>query len=1090
MTAVPPELIAQVEQGDVLLFIGPRLVQDKDGRFLIDHVVQTLAAHSGELTPETSNFAIAAQAHQDANGRADLVRFLRKQLAFQANSVPEVYHLLAGLTTCAVQVTTGVDRQLETAFVMRKQPLHINVTNQDLPSDTAVPFVQLTYLHGVLDEESTLILTEDDVEAFFENPEAISTNLKSHLARKSILFIGFDLADAHFVRLYRKVTINLDRGSRQDYALAEAITLQIARWCTRFGVTAIESSPIAFLHALTTEVSDFADAAERTDRPNERTLSHLQHPYKRLGYYDTKDAHIFFGREREIQRLSSLIHAHRLVLLYGSSGIGKTSLLLAGVIPHLQQSWPSYESFYVRTLEDPLMAIFHAVRRRLAAITAPDDNQDDNDQIEEFIANLDLPTLRVKMIDAFNEGELKDLCFDMKIQFGGLSGDSPQEKVRELLEHCRRHGLLLDLVEVCRKLRPRRDWPTVPTFSGAERMAILDSPDTTDKIWLMKLLETAVSTLNSPLVIFLDQFEALFTRLDSQVREAFISQLGSLHDANDIPVKFVLSLRDEWLAAVSELETRIPEIFSTRMHLVALRREQAFVAITGPIKQIGMDYDLDLVDMLLDDLVSSEISTVVLDQRVMPPHLQLVCDTLYERVRGLKKMQIETADYQALGRVTGILGRYLEDELSRFLPQERAVVQIILEELITAEGARKITAETELIRVLESDAETVRPILEKLVQARLLRLIELDHMSAIGYELVHDYLVAQIGLSPAVRTRKAVEEMMERELRNWDNFGTLISLDRLHIIAEWRGQLHLSAEAQTLIEKSLEEQDLDTKDQLQIIQSDKITFLNYLVAGIDKEISSPIASIMSNSRFMHQSMQDIKTTLEQLPQYASLIDVLDDLDEIATELNQAAVQMDGLAKALSNFAQPDVENNKVVEMLPKLETALLLLEHPIIKHSIEVTRHIAHRSIPVLAPASHLVQLFMNILMGSIVAINTRGTNDDHGKIIINVYINDASGVVGITHNGSSIPYQNFADQVSRRRELLRRLQRAILDDDLLQAAAISGKSTFYDQLGLTIANEIVRRHKGSLEVSMATANSVTLTIKIPLDSQFEGVND
>jgi formylglycine-generating enzyme required for sulfatase activity len=47
--------------------------------------------------------------------------------------------------------------------------------------------------------------------------------------------------------------------------------------------------------------------------------------------------------------------AHKLTVLYGASGVGKTSLIQAGVIPRLRED--GYATFYVRSLEDPAQAI-------------------------------------------------------------------------------------------------------------------------------------------------------------------------------------------------------------------------------------------------------------------------------------------------------------------------------------------------------------------------------------------------------------------------------------------------------------------------------------------------------------------------------------------------------------------------------------------------------------------------------------------------------------------------------------------------------------------------------------------------------------
>ena len=62
-----------------------------------------------------------------------------------------------------------------------------------------------------------------------------------------------------------------------------------------------------------------------------------QNPYVGPRAFETGDHEIFFGREEETRQLASLVIARSAVLLYAPSGAGKTSLLRAGLIPHLQE---------------------------------------------------------------------------------------------------------------------------------------------------------------------------------------------------------------------------------------------------------------------------------------------------------------------------------------------------------------------------------------------------------------------------------------------------------------------------------------------------------------------------------------------------------------------------------------------------------------------------------------------------------------------------------------------------------------------------------------------------------------------------------
>jgi len=65
-------------------------------------------------------------------------------------------------------------------------------------------------------------------------------------------------------------------------------------------------------------------------------------PYRGLTRYETGDQHLFFGRDRAADELKRLVCEHRLAALFGASGSGKSSLLRAGLIPHLREAAAAY----------------------------------------------------------------------------------------------------------------------------------------------------------------------------------------------------------------------------------------------------------------------------------------------------------------------------------------------------------------------------------------------------------------------------------------------------------------------------------------------------------------------------------------------------------------------------------------------------------------------------------------------------------------------------------------------------------------------------------------------------------------------------
>jgi WD40 repeat protein len=61
-----------------------------------------------------------------------------------------------------------------------------------------------------------------------------------------------------------------------------------------------------------------------------------KNPYKGLFYYEESDREMFYGRETEKRKLFRLVEHNLLTVVFGKSGIGKTSLLNAGLFPGLR----------------------------------------------------------------------------------------------------------------------------------------------------------------------------------------------------------------------------------------------------------------------------------------------------------------------------------------------------------------------------------------------------------------------------------------------------------------------------------------------------------------------------------------------------------------------------------------------------------------------------------------------------------------------------------------------------------------------------------------------------------------------------------
>ena len=74
------------------------------------------------------------------------------------------------------------------------------------------------------------------------------------------------------------------------------------------------------------------------------------------------------------------------------------------------------------------------------------------------MGGIDIGILRRNMLRALDENELADLCFDMKVDYDNLRGDSKNAKIRALILLCERSGRLDELLALCRLVRPNLEW--------------------------------------------------------------------------------------------------------------------------------------------------------------------------------------------------------------------------------------------------------------------------------------------------------------------------------------------------------------------------------------------------------------------------------------------------------------------------------------------------------------------------------------------------------------------------------------------------------------------------------------------------------
>jgi WD40 repeat protein/transcriptional regulator with XRE-family HTH domain len=146
-------------------------------------------------------------------------------------------------------------------------------------------------------------------------------------------------------------------------------------------------------------------------------------PYLGLTRFETEDSDLFFGRAALVERLAALVREHRLVMLVGPSGSGKSSLLRAGLVPWLRQAArPGERPASIRVLTPGAEPEFPGRTHDVVIV----------DQFEELFTLCADPARRARFIDALLAGDGGRVVLAVRADFFGRCAEH-----RELAEAVR-----------------------------------------------------------------------------------------------------------------------------------------------------------------------------------------------------------------------------------------------------------------------------------------------------------------------------------------------------------------------------------------------------------------------------------------------------------------------------------------------------------------------------------------------------------------------------------------------------------------------------------------------------------------------------
>jgi photosystem II stability/assembly factor-like uncharacterized protein len=457
-----------------------------------------------------------------------------------------------------------------------------------------------------------------------------------------------------------------------------------------------------------------------------------------LNSFDTDDAPIFFGREREIEMLVDQIERDPLVVVNGLSGCGKSSAIRAGVMPRLMVAKRRviYATATERVNEDVLTTI-----RDSAGIATPVTNwvqalqwiYDHPEQDQESSQAKLLTQLRETLIKSFSKEELHTLCSDLGCDPETLPYTTKGVFAREFVSYLERRDEIPNLVEECVRLRPNVPW-----------RSIVDAFDPIPDLTKSALPGQGIAgrpIARRPAVLIIDQFERALSGPHAQEEvKTFFKEVTRLVNSPQRYATVVIILRVDWLYY---LETAARGPFpNLSVHsyftLDPLRAESARDAIVKPLQTRHIPYSDDVTTEIIRSLQRSQRDEPLGGSFVLPAQLQIVLKALFDHAKGMVEDMLTPDNYSRAGGVERILRTYLADTFHRHPDAWR-----LLAEFISADGKSTRVVHRSELRFIPIQGN-VEEELSFLLEQGFVVASEAEEAGDTHFRLAHDYLVDPI----------------------------------------------------------------------------------------------------------------------------------------------------------------------------------------------------------------------------------------------------------------------------------------------------------------------------------------------------------
>jgi PAS domain S-box-containing protein len=243
------------------------------------------------------------------------------------------------------------------------------------------------------------------------------------------------------------------------------------------------------------------------------------------------------------------------------------------------------------------------------------------------------------------------------------------------------------------------------------------------------------------------------------------------------------------------------------------------------------------------------------------------------------------------------------------------------------------------------------------------------------------------------------------------------------------------------VQAVISEQDVTEKRRLEaeLLQNEKLIATGQLAASVAHELNNPLAAVIANAQLL---LKDIPPQNQDLIESVKLIEL-------------AGLRASHVVKNLLGMARNDVYEFSLIDLNESIQDCLSLLSHEFVARPIAIRFERGQNLPPILASRENLESIWINLLMNSIEAIGT-----ETGSIEINTFYDEGNFYVLFRDSGMGIP----EEQLGRIFEPF-------------YTTKSRGRGT---GLGLSVVQQVVKAHSGSIQVESEVGKGTTFTVILP----------